>query len=167
MEGKIAIGTCDGTGAAINVCCGFTPRFVALLNPDDAGSIFGLALWWKMFSLHTDWDEGVLLDVATPDVTRMTTGGISAYAGGDTIVYDGATDNRWENTAGTNVEESFVNGHYIRTATTDPAYQCVGDSLCGSSPQDGQRLTTPEGFTIGTNADLNQDGEQLFWVAIA
>jgi hypothetical protein len=118
----------------------------------------------------TSLDTGILLE-GGDDADRqvLTANGITPYDGGDQIFYDGTTNNRWESavSGGTSVEEVYVNGHYQRTATGDAAYECVGDDLVGTAtPRDGVSVFTPVGFTIGTNGDLNVDGEQLLWMAV-
>jgi len=166
---EIVHGTCDGTGAAINVCLGFIPNFVKVWNMEDAGNLEPAIEWHRQMALITQMDEGIkLLGIteAAMDRTVMAANGIAAYAGGDEIVYDGETDNQWENAAGTVKEEVYVDGHYQRTATGDAAYKCIGDSLVGDNPRDGAKVKTPPGFVIGADGDINVDGEQLCWMAI-
>jgi hypothetical protein len=171
---QIAFGTCDGTGAAINVCLGFIPSYVKVINMEDAGSLMPVVEWFKPQALVAAQYQGVkTMGMSDTDMDRvlLTTTGIAAYAGGDIIQYDGVTSNRWEAVsatyAGADVEEVYVNGHYKRTAATDAAYQCVGDFIAGtSSPRHGTKVKTTEGFTIGIEADLNVDGEQICWIAI-
>lgn len=163
----IAFGTCAGTGAAIHVCIGFHPRYVKVWNVGAATDL-PVAEWLGGLSAITALDEGILTKTLTDiDRSLLTTAGISAYSGGDEIVYDGASSNRWEDSAGNSVEEVYVDGHYERSAASDATYRCVGNALVGAStPRNGAKVKTPPGFTIGTNADLNVDGEQLMWMAI-
>ena len=169
---QIIFGTCDGTGAAINVCLGFVPRYVKVLNTEDGGSLYGALEWFKNQAVITAMDEGLLI-LGTTDADRsvIATGGISAYNGGDKIKYDANTSGRWELTTGTafpggnSAEEVYVDGAYERTASGDAAYKCIGDVLCPELYH-GQECTTPKGFTIGTDANMNVDGEQLVWMAI-
>lgn len=164
MEARdIVIGTCDGTGAAINVCVGFIPRRVEVLNMESA--TYEKIEWDSQMALVSAIDEGIKT-AGTGTVTRaaVAANGISEYAGGDEIIYDGATDNRWEDSAGNSVEEVYVNGHYQKEAAADAAYQCVGDAI-EPKFRDGTKVTTPAGFTIGTDADINVNGEQIRWVA--
>lgn len=176
-------GTCDGTGAAINVCLGFIPSKVEIWNVEDAGSKLPKVEWCRLFKRVAALDEGVLetgLSDTDYDRTVLTTAGISEYAGGDTIYYD-RNNNRWESAAGgagSSVEEVYVQGDYDLTNASNPAYRCIGDAIAGKPgynsdnellgggepPQDTKVVTTP-GFTIGTNANLNADGERLIWVA--
>jgi hypothetical protein len=164
----IVIGECDGTGAAINVCLGFIPRYVKVWNMEEAGdSVPAIIEWLKPMKLVAAIDEGFKQDANPAAIALVAANGISEYAGGDLIIYDGVTNNRWENSAGADVEEVYVDGHYIQSADTDPDYKCIGDSLAGtSSPRDGQEFHTPPGFTIGTDGDINVNGEQICWMAI-
>ena len=170
MNENIVIGTCDGTGAVINVCLGFIPRFVMIINMEDAGSKLPVAYWMDAFAVISALDEGFKetgLSDTDFDRTVLAASGIAAYAGGDEINYDGVTNNRWENAAAADVEEVYVNGHYRRTSGSAAAYQCIGDAIIGSAaPRNGATVKTTPGFTIGADADLNADGEQLAWMAI-
>jgi hypothetical protein len=164
----IVMGTCDGTGAAINVCLGFIPDKVELYNMEDAGNKEPRIVWIKEMAVITQMDEGIKdVGIADDDFDRtvMAANGISAYAGGDKLVYDGTTDNRWELKADdTNAEEVYVDGHYKRTAAGDVAYKCYGERVCPNQ-NDGDEVDTAAGFTIGADSDLNADGEQICWVA--
>jgi len=167
QRGDIVFGTCDGTGAAINVCLGFIPRFVKVWNMEDAGSLAPQMEWTRQMALITAMAQGEnLKGMSDTDMDRalLTTTGIAAYAGGDVIIYDKNTSVAWENSAGTSKEEVYVDGHYERKATTDAAYKCIGNVLC-PDPAHGAKVTTPPGFTIGADTDVNVDGEQIAWMA--
>ena len=158
---EIVFGTCDGTGAAINVVLGFTPDYVKVWNVQ--GSIESLE-WFKAMAPFTGTcDEGVLSKASTDSF--LTSDGISAYAGGDEITYDGTTDNRWEDSAGNSAEEVYVDGHFKLTADAAPLYRCFGTRVVPNLI-DGAKVKTTEGFTIGAQGDLNVNGEQLCWMAI-
>lgn len=164
----IAFGTCDGTGAAINVCLGWIPRFVKVWNVEDAGSRLPIVEWQRQMALVSALDNGIkTVGLSDTDIDRtvLTADGISVYNGGDVIIYDKNTSAAWEDAAGTSKEEVYVDGHYEMALSTDPAFRCVGDVLC-PDPQHGSKVHTPPGFTIGADADLNADGERLFWMAI-
>jgi hypothetical protein len=171
---QIVFGTCDGTGAAINVCLGFIPSYVKVWNVEDAGTLHPQLEWLRDMSVITAFAQGVkLMGLSDTDMDRvlLTTTGIAAYNGGDEIVYDGVTSKRWEAVsatfAGASKEEVYVNGHYRRTAVGDAAYECVGYAIAGTtSPRHGTKVKTTEGFTIGADTDINADGEQLLWMAI-
>ena len=168
---RVIRGTCDGTGAAINVCLGVVPFYVKVWNAEDAGALLPVAEWLRDMDIITALDEGIVhtgLDDTDFDRTVMAANGISAYDGGDEIQFDKDNDNRWEVVtafpAGASVEEVYVDGSYRRTATTDSAYRCYGDAVC-PNPVHGIKVKTSPGFVIGTNANLNADGEQLLWMA--
>lgn len=181
LGNNIVHGTCDGTGAAINVCCGFIPSYVKVWNLEDAGSKLPIAEWVRTMKRVSALDEGykqIGLDDTDFDRTVLTANGISEYAGGDEIIYD-ATQTRWESSAGTSVEEVYVDGAYELLHASNPAYRCIGDTLVGKpaygadnalrtgqAPANGTKVRTPAGFTIGTDSDLNADGERLCWIAI-
>ena len=93
-------------------------------------------------------------------------GGIDPYAGGDKLVYDKTGNVRWETTAGADASEAYVDGTYQRTAAGDDAYRCYGEYI-NPNPVHGAEVWTQEGFTIGTDADINVDGERLIWIAEA
>ena len=171
--GRIVRGTCDGTGAAITVCLGFIPDKVELVNVDDAGALFGVVHWWRGMDLELAAapEGGILWNetnaATTGDQTALTAAaGISPYTGGDEIVFDKNTSNRWEDSAGNDVSEKYVDGAFVREAASDAKYRCIGQTLTGTStPPHGTKVRTPAGFTIGDNAAMNQDGEQLIWIA--
>jgi hypothetical protein len=155
-------GTCDGTGAAINVCLGFVPSFVKVWNMEHANE--KSLEWFKAFVLMSAMDEGISLDNSV--IAPVTANGIAPYAGGDVIAYDKTTHARWELLAvgGATAEETYVDGSYVRTAGGDAAYRCIGDKIEPNKNHGSQVKTTP-GFIIGTNG-INVDGEQLCWMAI-
>lgn len=166
---QVVCGTCDGTGSAINVCLGFVPEYVKVYNMEDAGNLLPVLEWFKAMAIITAMDEGVKdkgVSDTDYDRTILSADGIAAYDGGDVLTYDGATDNRWEDSAAANAEEAYVDGHYKRTASGDAAYKCIGDSMVGDNPIDQEKITTPSGFTIGADTDVNVNGEQLCWIAI-
>lgn len=161
-------GTCDGTGAAINVCLGFVPSYVRVINVEDAGGhIIEMEWFGVMQSLASAVDEGFKIDNGTKSLLAGT--GITAYNGGDEIQYDKTSSARWETVAsfpgGSSVEEVYVDGTYWRDAGTDAAYKCFGDRACPEKYHGAKVVTTP-GFSIAADADLNADGEQLIWMAV-
>lgn len=75
FKGHVASGTVEGTGAAINISCGFTPSHVRVVNFDDPTTME----WFAGMGAAA----GVKLTDA-PALTKITSNGISTYAGSDT-----------------------------------------------------------------------------------
>ena len=168
---EIVHGTCDGTDAAIYVCVGFIPNYVKVWNMEDAGNLEPVIEWNRQMALITQMDEGIkTIGITQAAMSRevIAANGIAAYAGGDEIVYDDDDGNGWVDnlTDLTAKAEVYVDGHYQRTATTDAAYKCIGDSLVGDNPRHGAKVKTPPGFVIGADGDINVNGEQLSWMAM-
>ena len=170
---RIIIGTCDGTGAIINVCLGFIPKYVKLLNLEDAHTKYPMLEWWNPNMLAvTAFVEGIKEITGTTyrEIAGLTTDGIAPYAGGNKIEFLSAVHPHWVDVGATaDVSEKYVDGSFKRIAATDTAYKCVGDSMLGKSPgakDYGVIITTPPGFIINIEATINVDGEQLVWMAI-
>ncbi len=160
---SIVTGSCMGTGAAINVCLGFKPSMVILFNLNSTN--IETILWIDQMQASTDMDEGLQISgTSSPARAAVTANGISLYDGGDEITYDGTTDNRWEDSAGDSAEEVYVDGLWNRDASGDAEYQCIGDRLAPSK-ENGQKIKTPSGFTIGTGIQTND--KRLSWLAIS
>lgn len=168
-------GTCDGTGAIINVCLGFIPKYVRVFNLEAANSHWATLEWMNpCFRAITDADEGILSkeDANQVHTTLLAADGISPYAGGAKLCFLNATHPHWVlvgDLTYADVTEIYVDGHYKRDASTDVAFKDIGDSMLGRTPiaaDYGTIITTPPGFVIGANGDLNANGEQLVWMAI-
>lgn len=84
-KGQFAAGSVEGTGAAINVQLGFIPVYVKCYNHDDAGSAAPSVEWW------TGMGAGHGLKNTTDTQAKITTGGISEYAGADGTASKGFT----------------------------------------------------------------------------
>lgn len=109
LQERFAQGSVEGTGAAINVICGFKPRYVKLLNLDDAGSKVPMMEWFEGMAAGYGLKWLIGTTYTTPSIA--TTGGITQYDGTD--------------------------AH-------------------GSG----------QGFTIGTDTDINASAETILWIAI-
>lgn len=72
FKGHVKTGTVTGTGAAINVELGFTPKVIFLFNKTDPG----MFIWTDTMA---DAEAVKLTDV--PALTFPTSNGISVYAG--------------------------------------------------------------------------------------
>lgn len=81
---SFATGTVAGTGAAINISCGFTPDYVKVFNPNDAGSLWPTLEWTTGMAADSgiktlkSVDSGATGNASS---NKITTGGISTYAG--------------------------------------------------------------------------------------
>lgn len=83
-ENSTAVGSVEGTGAAINVSIGFVPRYVKVFNLDDAGTLAPTVEWFGgMTDGHGLKTLGIADNGTTSKVSSaaITTGGISEYAG--------------------------------------------------------------------------------------
>lgn len=86
FQGDIDVGTYTGTGAAINVSCGFVPDFLMIVNITDGDYIM---TWFNGQA------AGTSTDIAGA-VAANAAGGITAYqptsaAAGFTVGVDGST----------------------------------------------------------------------------
>lgn len=85
-KGHIATGSVEGTGSAINVELGFTPKYVKVFNYDDAGSLFPTLEWWSgMTDGHALKTSSIADDGSTGNSSseKITSNGISEYAGSE------------------------------------------------------------------------------------
>lgn len=163
---NIAIGTCDGTGAAIKVVLGWAPRYVKVFNLEDAGNLSPALEWIKGMELVSATDEGVLLTGLSDtdmDRTLETANGIAEYAGGDILTYD-ESDARWETSAAADASELYVDGYWEKESG-GASYRNAASAKI-PKPFDGQMCIMGAGFEIGADANLNADGEQLVWIAM-
>ena len=157
---NIAIGECLGTGAAINVCCGFIPDFVYLIQPENTEKVH---LWHRAMAQITLCDEGIDMGDGSDAMEPLAANGLAEYAGGDEIIYDLA-QTRWENSAGANVEQVYVDGANIKGAS-GADYVCIGDVLVPSNERKNNvKIKTPKGFRVGTS--VQTISQVLCWVAI-
>lgn len=168
----IIMGSCDGTDGAINVCLGFIPRYVKVINIENA-SLHSIEWMPSMLGISAI-DEGLALfgpDDTNMDRVALSSAGIAPYAGGDGIIYDGVTHSRWEDddVTAASAEEKFVDGLYVLPVAGTPAYKNIGTKLLGRTPvaaDHGIKFKTPAGFTISGSWVGNNDTEQIIWMAI-
>jgi len=102
-------GTVEGTGSAINVKCGFKPRYVKLFNIDDGGSLMPMMEWHE--GLADGYGIKWLIGTTYTTPSIASSGGITPYSGSD----------------------------------------AAGEG---------------QGFTIGTDSDINASGETILWLAL-
>lgn len=84
---QIAVGSSAGTGAAINVSIGFSPRYVKVYNNNDAGALFSTVEWWEGMAAASAFKTKSIADngaTALKSSEKITAGGISQYAGSTT-----------------------------------------------------------------------------------
>lgn len=82
MKGQRVVGTGTGTGAAINIACGFQPDFVHVVNLTSRDEM----MWFQgMTAAHA------FKRVAAGTGTAITSLGISMYAGVDGTTAEGFT----------------------------------------------------------------------------
>lgn len=94
MTQRMFSGTVEGTGSAINVSVGGEVAYVKVYNYDDAGSKAPTIEWWEgMTDGHGLKNLGVVDSGSTGDNSqaKITSNGISAYAGADLTASKGFT----------------------------------------------------------------------------
>ncbi len=79
VQERMAFGKVVGTGAAINVICGFAPRKVELQNYTDTN--YPKLTWYQGMTAGYGFKE--MTGATYIARTLITTGGITAYAGTD------------------------------------------------------------------------------------
>ncbi len=82
---NIKIGTTTGTGAALNISLGFVPTYVKVWNITDGDIIH------EWFTGMTDGHALQSGNHASTQFSRITSNGISAYAGSDAAAAVGFT----------------------------------------------------------------------------
>lgn len=85
MANEIKTGSYAGTGAAVNVSLGFVPDYIRVVNETDGD------IAWEWFRGMTD---GHALQAANSDLTQLskiTSNGISAFAGAEAVSAVGFT----------------------------------------------------------------------------
>jgi hypothetical protein len=96
---QVAVGTVEGTGAAINVSTGFEIAYVKVVNVEDGDTIH------EWFYGMTDGHAIKSANHASAQFAAITSNGISAYAGSDSAAKGF--------TLGTDVSESGKTLRYI------------------------------------------------------
>jgi len=83
-ENQVAAGTVTGTGAAINVVLGFTPRYVEVVNVASGGLV--TAKWFQGMAAAS-----AVKQAAAGTTSVITSNGISEYAGSAGVESKGFT----------------------------------------------------------------------------
>lgn len=179
MSGHIKSGYTVGNGAAINIECGFVPRFVQVFNYTDNDIIATASLQWVIpFTSGgtTEVTAGARIKGATSEATAIVEAVLlssGTWAGGDAagffVVQEGSltgtfgTENVFidsDETAGTNDASVTVNvggAANIILAVATPAANTSITRLEGTAGVSGK------GFTIGSA--LAEEAKLLFWMA--
>lgn len=173
-DGKVVTGTVLGTTAAINVSVGFKPRYVQVLNTD--GSNEAIITWYSSMAADkglktlaagttdyvssggiTQWDglaaRGALSGTAAVTAASVTVTGTSTYFQNELAVGDKIEIN------GEQREVASIASQTSLTVTKAFDASASGKSILAIKGR-------PEGFTIGTDANVNADGDTLVWVAM-
>lgn len=85
MTDQVKIGSYTGTGAAINIECGFVPDYVRVINATDGD---GTWEWFNGFGAGDALYERTLVDNATSgnsSLALITSNGIDAYQGSTSV----------------------------------------------------------------------------------
>lgn len=184
FNNNIAVGSIAGTGAAINIQTGFKPKYVKVFNPNDGGSLFPSIEWWEGMAAASGRKTLKSVDsgsTGNASSAYITSGGISqfsgvmppaAYTGTVAVAANSAT------ITGTNtlflsqavVGELISIGGVTRrivaiasntSMTVNAAYEAAQSGITALNIN-GSR----DGFTIGTDGDINVSGETVFYMAI-
>jgi hypothetical protein len=75
MEERFAVGSVVGTGAIINVKCGFKPRYIKIYNLTSA--TFETCEWWYGMTAYYG------LKQKNSTFSQLTTNGLAQYVGAD------------------------------------------------------------------------------------
>jgi len=104
--------------ADVYVCIGFVPRYVRAADDTNADEVYNVT----------------------------TTGAIQSYAGGDLLVYDGVTNNRWNLKS----DGSDATGVYVTQSGDD-----IADQFITGTPEDGAQIRTPAGFMLDSASTIS------------
>lgn len=94
FKGNFKAGSITGTGSAINVQLGFTPTYIKVWNPNDAGSLWPTLEWVTGMAAASGFKTKAITDSgATGNATdtKITSNGISVYAGAENSAAKGFT----------------------------------------------------------------------------
>ena len=169
-EREMVFGQILGTGAIINVCLGFTPRHVIVMDATDTAGALSSIEWQEGMQYITNIAAVIKTKFASLNSVAKTklaaTYGISKYAGGDTLTYSTA-NGRWEAPVGTDASKVYQDGEFQQGAggiDSANTYRCIGDVL-GSDKQNGMKVQTTPGFTLAADSDVNVNNDVLLVMA--
>jgi len=174
---EIISGGCLGNnGTDICVILGFVPQWIFFQIDASNPTTF---MWNREGTLYSNSDVGGLLNNNSTFSDLSAANGVTVYSGGDKIIYDGTTDNRWEVhesaitfpagdiALAADVTGKFYWGGHVKNASTDDDEVEYPVHVLGSdTPKDGTVLRLPPGFFLGASSVLNPNGARVSWLAI-
>lgn len=102
---NVAVGTYEGTGAAINISLGFVPDYVRIWNAEDGDAS------WEWFNGMTAAHALATANHDTAQQSRITSNGVTAYEPADYTNEEGFT-------VGTAISESGKTFRYVALRNT-------------------------------------------------
>lgn len=179
------IGSVEGTGAVLNVECGFIPSYVKILNIDDAGSLFSSLEWFQGMATASGLKTKSIADdgtTANKSSELITSNGISEFAGsvaGAQLTGTVAATAGSATLSGTNTlfltelavgdvvkladgQEMTVTAISSATSLTASAIATASVTTKPATRVSGKKA----GFTLGAETDLNASGETIKYIAI-
>lgn len=178
------VGSIVGTGAAINISCGFVPRYVKVFNPNDAGSLFATMERFAGMAAASGLKTQKVVDSGATGLASsayVTTNGISDYAGDAgmvdltgtvTVTANGTTITGSGSKFLTELKAGdvvIVNGQTRRINAAPTLDTAATVDLAFDTAASGKVITRVNGrdpgFTIGADADINAAGEAVFYLA--
>lgn len=181
LDAKIKVGTLSGTGAAMNIECGFIPRYVKIINMNDAGALDPPTMEWiygmaaatgvKLVGTTTAYSQlgsnGITAWAGAEPMAALSAGTVATTAGSAAITGSGTkflTDLR----VGDTIKSDF-NGEtlQIMAIASDTAATATAVAENTASGKTFKRVNgRSAGFTLGADADVNASGEAFFFMAI-
>lgn len=177
MANNIKVGSIAGTGAALNISCGFEPVYVHIYNPNDAGSLAPSMTWWAGMGAGD-----ALKGSTTAGDVEETTNGITVYAGAENLALTGTVAVTAASKVVTGTSTLFLSevaeGDLIQVDDTKEVRRVdvvlsntsltVDDNFdTADASSTATNLTGPaKGFTLGADADVNVSGETFFYLAL-
>jgi hypothetical protein len=180
LGAKIKTGAFTGTGVALNIEVGFTPKYVKIVNLNDAGALDPPGLEWMAGMADA---AALKLVGTTVAYSQLTTLGITPYDGDAGMTALTGTIALTLNSAvltGTNTKfttelragdviRSDYDGKTFKVLSITSATSLVADAVAEATVATKAFTRVngrAEGFTLGADTDVNVDGEAGVWMAI-
>jgi len=184
MYKDVKIGTFKGTGAKINIACGFVPSYVKIMNIQDGGGLYATGEWFASMGEGYAWKTKAIVDSGSTGnkSSDLVTNGIYTFAGraagarltgtvsvtaGSATLTGSSTEFLTELDVGDTVrlsdgQEFTITA--IASGTSATLNKAASSSLSGSIAVvvNGK----PAGFSVGTDADFNTANETVCYMAI-